>query len=362
MRKIPVKCIGLAALLGGLFHSCTESQQDTPDWVDGKSEILFRTGFRQGTSSDGLLTKLYVFSTDGNGGGVYQLSDSLPQVISGTTKLKIKFTDLEKKDYRFLFVATSETKPEIRVRPSDNSLFAFGTPWEKVAVAMAADSLSVDNYYGITDMKGVDILTSGNITGNLTRLVGQMVFCFYKASEGGVDDPQVLSVLDRISSIDITYQNAPLQIKFDASNKPVPVPGSTVPLHHTVRFSLTADGQKVELPQTGIPVEVNDSIPGGAILKGTCLLPVSQGVRVSMTFHYYDTTPICRHMEKEHTHDVTCYTPEELSLSLPKQESLTGLSVLPNHFTINNALLPCNRVIDVVHTSGIDVDTVWEED
>lgn len=366
MKKIPVKCIGLlglAALLGGLFHSCTESQQDTTDWVDGKSEFLFRTGFSEGTSGEDLLTSLYVFSTDGNGGSDYQFSTSLPQVISGTTKLQMKYADLKKKNYRFLFVATPQAKPEIQVKSSDTPSFALGTSWEKVVITMATDSLSVDNYYAITDMKGMDILASNDITGELTRLVGQMVFCFYKASKEGVNDPEVLSVLDRISSIDITYQNAPLQIKFDADNKPVPMPDSKITLQHTVRLALTAEGQKVDLSNQGTAVETNDTITkGGAILKGTCLLPASQTVRVAMKFHYYDTTPICRKTEKEHIHDAGCYTLKELELHLPKQESPMGLSVLPDHFTVNNALLPCNRVIDIMHTSSINVNTVWRED
>lgn len=364
MKKIPAKYIilsGLAIALGGIFHACSEEQVNTPERVDGKSGIVFRTGFREGTSGNGLLTKLYVFSTDDTGG--YSLADSLPQVISGTTRLKINPADLSVKDYRFLFVATPEAKPEIQVKCANHSPFSFGTKWEEVVIEMSKDSLSVDNYYGIKELKGQEILNSGIIEAELNRLVGQMVFCFYKAGPGGVKDPvavddkTVASVMDRISSINITYKNVPRQIKFNADNLPVVQEGSETTVEHTVAFSLSTEGQKVALPQTGVPVEVADSIGGGAILKGTCLLPTRQGVRVSMVFNYYDTTPKCG--DTGHTHGTDCYTPKTLSLQLPQNAEAPGLSVLSDHFTINNAGLPCNRIIDVQHTSGIDVIMGW---
>lgn len=366
MKVIPVKYFGLlvlASLLGELLHSCTVSWENPPEVKDDESEITLRMGLKSATSTSGLLTKLYVFSNEGTGD--YLLTDSLPQVVSGSTRLKLNLADLNKKNYRFLFVATPEVKPEIQVAATDNASFPFGTSWEKVAVRMSADSMSIDNYYGIADSPGSEILERGSVDGELTRLVGQMVFCFYKAGPGGVkdpvavDDPKVGSVMDRVSSIDITYDGVPHQITFNSGKQPVAQPGSESVLKHTVRFSLTEDGQKVILPQANAPVEIADSIPGGAILKGTCLLPSQQKVRVSMIFHYYDTTPICENQNSEHMHGVDCYTPQTISLNLPQRADAVGLSVLPDHFTINNAGLPCNRIIDILHTSGIVIDTVW---
>lgn len=355
MMKIPRKYIGwfgLAALLAALFPACTESQQDAPDGTEGEMGIVCRTALRNETPGNSLKTKLYVFKKTGTNN--YQLSDSVPEVISGSTRIQMNLTDLNKSDYRFLFLATPQAAPEIHVMRLDGSPFAAGTEWEKVAVAMSADSMSVDNYYGIKDMRGSEILRQKTIEGELTRLVGQMVFCFYKADSEGVTDATVASVLDRVSSIDITYRGVPHHITFDAANKPVAVDGTERVLNHSICFSLSEKGQKVELPQ--FPVEKNDSIPGGAILKGTCLLPSQEKVRVSMEFHYYDTTPKC---ETEHTHEATCYMLKKLSLRLPQDEQATGLSVLPDYFTVNNARLPCDRVIDVLHTSGIEVITVW---
>lgn len=364
MKVIPVKYFGLlvlASLLGELLHSCTASWENPPEVKNDESEIMLRMGLKSGISTSGLLIKLYVFSNEGTGD--YLLTDSLPQVVSGFTRLKLNPEDLNKKNYRFLFVATPESKPEIQAGAAGNAPFSFGTSWEKVAVRMSADSMSIDNYYGITDIPGNEILERGSVDGELTRLVGQMVFCFYKAGSGGVaepvDDPQVGSVMDRVSSIDITYKDLPRQITFDSGKQPVAQPGSEFVLKQTIRFSLTKEGQKVILPQADAPVETADSISGGAILKGACLLPSQQKVRVSMLFHYYDTTPKCENQNSEHTHGVDCYTSQTMSLNLPQRVDAAGLSVLPDHFTINNARLPCNRIIDILHTSGVEIDTVW---
>lgn len=366
MIKIPVKYIsrfGIAVLLAGLMHSCTE-RQESPEWVDGESGILFRTALSEETPATDLLTKLYIFRRTGNES--YRLSDSLPEVVSGSTRLKMNLADLSKNNYRFLFVSTPQSKAEIEVTPKDGSPFAFGTTWEQVSVAMTADSLSIDNYYGIKDLTGREILQLDAIEGELNRLVGQMVFCFYKEGPdgardpAGVTNPNVASVLDRVSSVDIAYAGVPRRITFDENNLSVNIAGTEDVLNHSVRFALSEDGQKVVLPQAGVAVETADSIPRGAILKGTCLLPCREKVKVSMTFHYYDTTPVCGHTESTHTHGTECYTPKSLSLTLPKATETAGLSVLPDHFTINNALLPCDRVIDVLHTSGLDIDTVWK--
>lgn len=366
MKLIPLKYVGLlglTSLLCGLFQSCATSWENPPEVPDDKSEILLHTELMNGIVVNGLLTKLYVFSKVGTGD--YLLTDSLPQVVSGTSRLKLSLADLETNDYRFLFIATPEANPEITVRRKDNYALLPDATWQDITIGATVENLSIDNYYGIKDMTGSEILEKKEITADLTRLVGQMVFCFYKVGPGGVkdpvavDDPNVASVMDRVSSIDVTYEGVPRLVTFGAGNEPVALAGSESTINHIVRFSLMDDGQKVNLPQEEISVEVADSIPGGAILKGACLLPSQQSVRVSMVFHYYDTTPICENFEKGHMHSTACYTPNTLSLHLPQSNSSQGLSVLRDCFTINNSGLPCNRVIDIQHTSGFDVDTKW---
>lgn len=366
MKLIPLKYVGLlglTSLLCGLFQSCATSWENPPEVPDEQSEILVRTQLMDGIVVNGLLTKLYVFSKVGTGD--YLLTDSLPQVVSGTSRLKLSLADLKTNDYRFLFIATPEANPEITVRRKDNYALLPDAAWQDITIGATVENLSIDNYYGITDLTGSKILENKEITADLTRLVGQMVFCFYKVGPGGlkdlvaVDDPNVASVMDRISSIDVTYEEVPRIITFEADTIPVALSGSEVTLNQTIRFSLTEVGQKVVLPQEGVPVEINDSIHGGAILKGACLLPSQQSVRVSMEFHYYDTTPVCENFADTHVHGTACYTPKTISLHLPQSNSSQGLSVLRDCFTINNSGLPCNRVIDIEHTSGFDVDTKW---
>lgn len=366
MKLIPLKYVsllGLASLLCGLLQSCATSWENPPEVPDEQSEIMLRTQLMDGIVVNGLLTKLYVFSKVGTGD--YLLTDSLPQVVSGTSRLKLSLADLKTNDYRFLFIATPEANPEITVRRKNNYALLPDAAWQDITIGATVESLSIDNYYGIKDMTGSEILEDKEITAVLTRLVGQMVFCFYKVGLGGlkdpvaVDDPNVASVMDRVSSIDLTYRGVPRLITFDAGNNPVAVDGLESTVSRSVRFTLTEDGQKVVLPQEDISVETADSIPGGAILKEACMLPSQEKVHVSMVFHYYDTTPICENFEKGHVHSASCYSEETISLQLPQSENSPGLSVLPDCFTINNAGLPCNRVIDIEHTSGFDVDTKW---
>lgn len=363
MRKKQIKSIswlGSIFLLGICFQSCTDACNDTEHWSDNEKGITCRAAVGKEAAGSDLQVNLYVFSSEG--GSDYLFNSSLPVATDGSTMLKLNPADLSKKDYRFLFIATPKAQAEIEAQPADGSSFDSGTPWQNVAVAMTGDSLSVDNYYGITDLPGTSILQTGVIEGELKRMVGQMVFCFYKADSDrkplAVDDADVTSVLDRISSIDITYTEVPRQVVFDADNNPVAVNGAERTLIHSVHLTFDEGGQKVTVPQEKATVETADSIKGGAILKGTCLLPSSQKVRVSMTFHYYDTTPICTE-DNESIHKEGCFDKRTLSLSIPKETEAMGLKVLPDYFTINNACLPCNRIIDIRHTSGLVVNTEW---
>lgn len=362
MRINSIALFGLASVLAVLSQSCTDAQDDTPKPIDNRTGIVCTTALSQGTETNGLKINLYVFSKEGTGD--YQLSDSVSPVVSGDTRLTINPAELKRNDYRFLFIATPKTRQEIQVKRVDDTPLAFGTEWGKVSVVMLRDSMSVDNYYGITDLPGSEISAQGIINGDLKRMVGQMVFHFYKIGAGGitnpipVDNPNVASVLDRVFGIELTYQNVPRRITFDADNQPVASatdPGTT--LTNVVRFSTTGNGLKVNLPQPGVPVETSADVRGEAILKGTCLFPARDRVKVSMTFHYYDTTPTCE--DTKHTHVATCYTPRTLSLNIPQNAPITGLSVIPDHFTINNAGIPCDRVIDIVHTSNITINTEW---
>ena len=368
MRKLRIKQIallGVAALCGSFFLSCTEeTQQDMPEWAGNQLGILCRTALKGEVLDSDMLTKMYVFGR--KDGREYQLLDSLSRVGSGFIKPDRNFEESGSTDYRFLFVSTPAKKTELQVKCIDNSSFTVGSKWEHMAIEMSVDSLSVDNYYGIRDISGIELAQTDTIKVELTRLVGQMVFCFYKVGPKGindtitVDDPKVASVFDRVSSIDLKYEGVPRQVKFDTNNKPIPVSGSETKLCQVVRFRPDEE-LKVDLSKESGAVETDVSIPDGAILKGTCLLPSQNSVRVSMIFHYYDTTPICGSVDSSHKHGVACYKQQSISLHLPKEQELSGLSVIPDNFTVNKAGVPCSRIIDVRHTSGLEINTEWKD-
>lgn len=181
MKTVSAKYVsffGLVSLLCGLLQSCAKSWENPPQEPDDKIEILIRTEIMDGIIVNGLLTKLYVFSSDGTDN--YLLSDSLPQVISGSSKLKMSESELNKKNYRFLFIATPEANPEIEVKRIDGYALLPDTEWKNITIGMTGNSLSKDNYYGIKDITGSEILEQKVIKAELMRYEGGYDFCLYK--------------------------------------------------------------------------------------------------------------------------------------------------------------------------------------
>lgn len=181
MKVVPAKYVsffGLVSLLCGLLQSCAKSWENPPQEPDDKIEILIRTEIMDGIIVNGLLTKLYVFSSDGTDN--YLLSDSLPQVISGSSMLKMSESELNKKNYRFLFIATPEANPEIVVRRIDGYPLLPDAEWKNITIGMTGNSLSKDNYYGIKDITGSEILEQKVIKAELMRYEGVMVSIFTK--------------------------------------------------------------------------------------------------------------------------------------------------------------------------------------
>lgn len=181
MKTVSAKYVsffGLVSLLCGLLQSCAKSWENPPQEPDDKIEILIRTEIMDGIIVNGLLTKLYVFSSDGTDN--YLLSDSLPQVISGSSMLKMSESELNKKNYRFLFIATPEANPEIEVKRIDGYALLPDTEWKNIAIGMTGNSLSKDNYYGIKDITGSEILEQKVIKAELMRYEGVMTFISHR--------------------------------------------------------------------------------------------------------------------------------------------------------------------------------------
>lgn len=290
-------------------------------------------------------------------------------VLTGTTRDRIRLMnkDLKNYIYRFLFTATPADRPEIKVSGKDKQFsLPRGTTWSDTRIILQQDSLTLNNYYTVLDKQGQELWDKGKIEGVLTRLVGQMVFDFYKINEANVPvdinsltADSVVSVLDRVYQIDITYSGLATMVGFAEETKPLGmVEQGTITRH----IYLEQDEQfKVNIPQPEINLyETAFGVKGGVRILGDCCLPASEIVRINMVFHYFDTTPICENKHGNTPHTKDCYSKVQIALNLPAASAASGLNMLPDCFTWNKGGIPCNRIIDILHTTGITIDIDWK--
>lgn len=343
--------------------ACAETEEGPGKEISENGAIPL--ALRAGETEDNpdLLCSLYLFSQPKNGSG-YQFSQLVSPVLSEETLLPVEEGELADQEFRFLFIATPREQNEIKIVTRSGQEITRGTPWEDILLT-AGGPLTIENYYGITEMTGNEIRQAGKVEGHLSRLTGQIVFNFYKAGPGGTNDPiavdpsRARSVFDRIYQVDITYTGQASGVAFGAENVLVPVYQTPEAQEQTFHFTLTPD-LKVEVPQTENHLAAYESFLGGIRMTGACFFPTDKKLRVAMVFHYYDTTPVCESAGSNtgHLHTADCYARQEILLNLPAP-SLDGLSVRPDYFTVNKAALPCDRVIDIAHASGVDIQTSW---
>lgn len=346
------------------FLSCSETEEGAGQGINENESVPVFLETEETTDAPELSCSLYIFSK-GKGTDSYRLNQMLSPAIGAETLLPLKGKELKGYDFRFLFVATPHERNEIKVADRNGQAATGEIAWEDIVLAMATDSLTIHNYYGITEMSGNEIIESGRVEGHLQRLTGQIVFNFYKAGPGGADDPIALdstlicSVFDRIYQVDITYTGYAGGVGFGAENALEPIYKEEKALQQTYRFMLTPDLQ-VEVPQPDNQLYLYQSLAGSVHLPGACFLPTDRHLHIAMVFHYYDTTPVCgiTDVNSNHSHTTVCYTSREVRLDLPALPS-DGLSVKPDYFTVNKAGLPCDRVIDIKHISGAHIQTSW---
>lgn len=351
-------CLGLA------FLSCSDTESEIGKEGIEPSSVPVMLRSEEAPADRELTCSVYIFSQTKAADG-YRMEGMVEPTLDQETPLPLQGSQLAEKTYRFLFVATPKDAPEIKVATLAGESVITGTPWEDIMLTEDQSALSIDNYYGIQEMTGPEITAAGKVEGHLTRLTGQVVFEFYKAGPGGLNDPTAVdpakaqSVFDRIYQVDITYTGQPSGITFGPGNRPEPVYLENKPVQQTMSFTLTP-GLNVDIPQTEIGLNAHPSAAGGARIQGCCFLPADPTLRVAMVFHYYDLMPVCEKTgsSAEHEHTATCYTPQTVSLNLPALSS-DGLSIRPDHFTVHRAALPCDRVIDIQHHSEINIQTAW---
>lgn len=301
---------------------------------------------------------LYVFSKQqASTADAYQLEITVSP-IEADSKLKFSNHDLTQKDYRFLFTATPRGTKEILVTTSTTAAPPDpGTSWENIRLISDAPLLSIDNYYEVKDLSGKDILTTDTVHGHLSRIVGQVVFDFFKVDPTTKDPVEIeagfTSIFDRVDTVQVTYTNITSQLSFNAAGEPVPA--ATNPQAVTQKIQLKLDAHF----GTPIPQTQADTLPGGVRaggrLKGLYFFPATEILKTTLVFRYYDTTPTST--DPEHQTNPAYYDRRTLELSVPASG---GLPVQANTYTVNKAGIYGNRIIDIGVSGGFDLNLNWD--
>jgi len=352
----------------GIF-SCSNNleEESVPvSVVDGEIPVL--TSIDAKAVPNNLECTMYIFWKDENQTN-YTYKEEM--IIASNVQNKIKFmnSDLVDKSYRFLFVATTKANPEIEVLNTAYSQLDTNDKWTDVLINSVDTLLSENNYYGILDKEGSDILDGGSIDGILTRMVGQIVLDIFRI-KGSISNPvdlfspDVKSVLDRVYKIDIEYTDLTKELAFDISKNVIEKDVWDKEYKYTL--DVTTDGDlKVAIPQlsNGLDIPPKINVTGGARIKGICGLPSTENIKAKVIFHYYDTTPKCGIInDPTHTHTADCYDKRELVLNLPQDKpGATLLSIFANHFTVNKGGIKLDRIIDLDQPSSFELLTTWDK-
>lgn len=366
-NKNIIRIIYSVIICFGIF-SCSNNleEENVPVGIAGEG-IPVLTSIDAKAVPNNLECTMYIFRKD-NGQTNYTYRESM--IIESNVQNRIKFmnSDLVGKSYRFLFVATTKANPEIAVLNTTYNQLDTSNEWTDVLINSVDTLISENNYYGILDKEGSDILNGGSIDGVLTRMVGQIVLDIFRI-DGNISNPvdlvsaDVKSVLDRVYKIDIEYTDLTKEIAFDNSKNIIET--DTWDKGYKYTLNVTTDGDlKVEVPQLGNGLDIPPKISatGSVRIKGICGLPSTNNIRAKITFYYYDTTPACGIIDTStHTHTATCYDKRELVLNLPQNDpGATLLSVFPNHFTVNKGGIRLDRIIDLEQPSSFELLTTWD--
>lgn len=307
---------------------------------------------------------LYIFWKP-TGGTEYKFKEKV--TLAGTqSRMRFQNSDLINKDYRFLFVATSASSPEIVVSGSNNEVLNTDNKWNDLLISAKQQLLSADNYSGILDKTGDEIANEGSIDGVLSRMVGQIVLDVFRI-DGNISTPMdivsqdVTSVLDRVFKVEVEYEGITKGITFGTANKMLHKTVWTGVYSRTHTFA-TDNNLKVSVPQANNGLEISPVNKfGSARIKGIYCLPSAENMRIKFIFHYYDTTPTCGNSDGG-SHTISCFDQRTLVLNLPQDiPGASLLSVYADHFTVNKAGIRYDRIIDLNMNSSISFETEWSK-
>lgn len=351
---------GLAAL-GSLIACSTEDEVQQPAGPDSGAVTL---ALDTRTAADTPLGySVYVFEAP-RGTANYVFKSSL-DLTGEQGELNLPGSELLANDYRFLFLAQPAGSDGITVGRAAKTPLSAGDAWADVTLSRTSEPLSDAIYYKVEDVLGSTLLETHELRATLERLIGRMVFDCFKVANAGSSDPVGIdagfaSVLDRVYKIEITYGSPVQQMNFEGTTaKPLP---SSVLEETQIITVPEEEGLTVTAPQESIGLLKPYEVDGYVRIEGLNLLPTTSAVSVKLTFHYYDTTPICgQDGDAGHTHTSACYSDKtSLVLNLHGADGTPVAEVRSGYLTVNKAAILFNRIIDLPAGSTIDVNFDWD--
>ncbi|MBK5722257.1 DUF5031 domain-containing protein [Dysgonomonas sp. Marseille-P4677] len=314
---------------------------------------------------ENLICTMYVFGksvSDAEDG--YMLKEVKILHNTEQNSLKFKNSELISNSYRFLFVATPFNAQEIGLLKSDGAALQIGDRWGNIMIQSFNPIISADNYQGVVDKTGNEILDGKTINCTLTRLVGQVIFDIYKVAKEGdltisqdVNAPH-FTVLDRVFKIEIEYSD---MTKSAAYNNEEIVHQDIWDQSYlqVIEPQLYANNNfKADVSWLVENLTFSEEKQGSAHIKGIYCMPSNGNLKIRLKFYFYDTTPFCG---LDESHSSSCFETKTIVLNLPKTGA-TPLSVIPNHYTLNTAKIRYDRIIDIGTNSSFEFDSSWNND
>lgn len=356
---IPSAAFALALLLS--LSGCSKEQQ--PFGGNVAPGPVFEVEARSAGDDVALRYVCYAFRSD-HGADDFKLFDLIDPLVSGS-ELSWTSTDLAGYQFRFLFTALPDGEKALSIVNSSGQGMAPGNSWDGIAINGASFRPPKHCYFGVQNIDGDDLITDHRVTCTLERLVGQMVFDFFKVDATGtartpiaVDPDVAATVMDRVKRIEVNYTGLNKNLVFDEDFKPVAAPGAVTDTTQVIEPALSGSFT-LTLPQpAGSALSSYEYAPGGAVrLNGFYLFP-AENVNVKITVTYYDTTPKCG--IEGHQHDAGCFDDtRSMILNIPAGDNTAPMPVISNTITRNKAMIRCDRIIDISIGSGTGFDVEW---
>lgn len=362
MKKKSIIQIITFYVLGILMNACSDKTDEVISTKNIEDGVPVTLSVGTKALPDNLECDLYVYrklATESD----YALAEIIPFGTENKKLLKFTNKDLKENLYRFFFIATVSGNSEISMQN-----IAINSLWKELGITANQKNLSDNWYYDIITKTGDQIIREGEINAYLERLVGQITLDIFRA-EGGIDSPidiinkaDVASVLDRVYQIDMVYSGLTKKISFEENGDIVEKEIWGDDYLVTIAPEMN-EALQVSLPQMDKGLEISGKKTDGSVrILGVCGLPATKQARVISTFYYYDTTPICQLNKSVHQgdHMESCFLQKEIILNLPKlAETENLLTIYPNTYTVNNAGILFDRIIDIGIDGSTTFDVVW---